>query len=293
VGQFGFPPAGAYIDGVGSIRCYRDYTEMIDRVLEARVGEVTIAVGRDVLQHALREIPRVVVIANHGPPHVPLVGMCAVGRCMNELGHGDRRPLSIAFRAFYRVPGIRQFFARLTQLPEPLPFEGILQHFETQGFTDLCVIPEGQNCVFGHPGDIRQFTSPRFVEMAARLDVPILVAVGVGMEPWAREVPLPDLSSVEPAVRWVSPSLADSLHVERSLCLPVSFEKVPELRYGFELHRAGLRPADLLALDARARRAAVSREAARLHAAMERLRDRVREGARTVPPVPATTPMAP
>lgn len=239
--------------------------------------KVTVVVGRSVLERAVREEPRLVIVANHGPPHVPLVGMCAVARCMMEAGHGGRRPLAIAFRAFYRVPGVRSFFAYVTQLPQPLPFEGILEHFEGHGFNDLCVIPEGQNSVFGAPGDIRAFTSPRFVELAVRLRAPILVAIGVGMEAWARPTPLPDFSLVEPAIRWVSPGLAHALHSERTLCLPISMKKIPELAYGFELHRPRLDPEVLRALPAKERRAAVSDEAVRLREVMVHLRDRVRE----------------
>lgn len=259
------------------IRSYRDYLPIADIVLDWLVGDLRVVVGQEALEAAALDEERLMIAANHGPPHTPLVGMCAMARLMADIGRSDRTPLAVTFRAIYKVPVLRDLFAYLTQLPGPFGFDAIVDHFEERGFSDLCLAPEGQNCLFGDPGEIREFTSPRFVELAMELDAPILVAVGVGMEAWALEVPMPDLSAFEPLVRLVSGSLADTLAKEQTLCMPSSLEKIPELRFGFELHRPELTIEELRELSSIDRRAAVREEAARLREVMQALTQQVRE----------------
>lgn len=266
-------------DVTAEVRSYDNYRGVADFFLENFVEDFEVVVGRDVFERAAREEGRLMICANHGPPHTPLVGMSAVSRCMIEAGRGDRRPLAVTFRALYSVPVFRELAAWLTQLPGPYRLDEIVRYFEEREFTDLCLAPEGQNSIFGDPAEIREFTSPRFVELAVRLEAPILLSVAVGMEAWARKIPMPDLSMMDPIVRRISHTLADSLPEQHTLCLPISFEKIPTLRHGFALYRPGFSLADLEGLGGWERKALIREEADRVREAMTALYRDVRDGA--------------
>lgn len=148
-------------------------------------NQIEVFKNADNLEQILKRYPRLVCAVNHGPAPAPFAVFAGVIDNYLKLGGAERKPLTVAWRGFYEMPLVGRFIRYVTQADKSLTAEEFLQKFEREGFTDLFVMPEGANCMFGDGEQIVSFVSPRFIELAIKINVPVLVITHSGTGPLA------------------------------------------------------------------------------------------------------------
>lgn len=140
------------------------------------------------LSEVLKNNDRLVIVFNHSTPlsWLPAAGLLLVHACAR--GGENRLPVAVMDRLFFEFPLFRSIAKFMTQSERPLSLYELHEHVDTMGFTDVVIFPEGSNCFFGHPDEIQEFRSPKFIELAVRANIPILVCAHRGSESWARAV---------------------------------------------------------------------------------------------------------
>lgn len=244
-----------------------DFSPVLASVLRTFVDRVTITNEPRALEDLLEEHPRALFVLNHGPAHMPIVPVAALGRALVEHGGGSRRCIGITFRGLYLVPGIRELARYLTQVEEPPSVDELIERSTREDFDDVLIMPEGHNCVFGDPGSIQPFTSPRFVELALRMGAPIVLAVHSGLEETAIEVAAPEEWLKSPLLSMLPYGIGDSLARMGTIALPTSAH-LPELRMRFAVHELSIGLDAYAALSPHAKRDWVAAEAARVRRTM-------------------------
>lgn len=136
--------------------------------------------------------PKLVIAVHHGCPSAPAVAISGVYDNFLTHGGGQRKPSLIAWRPFYKVPLLRHLVKYMTQVEEALSSKEFLARFQNDEFTDLIVLPEGDNSMFGGSGEVVPFVSPKFVEFSIRGKAPILIVAHNGTEKMATAYTLKD-----------------------------------------------------------------------------------------------------
>ncbi len=269
-----------------------DFAPIFSLVLRATVDRVVVVQGDRELEDLLHGEPRLVFALNHGPAHAPVIPIAALGQRMIERGGGHRRAVGITFRGLYLLPGLRRLITYLTQAEAPPSFDELVAGFATGRWDTVVLMPEGAHCAFGDPRGIQPFASPRFVELAAESDAPIVLGVHAGLETWATTVPAPSALLESPLLPWLPYGLGEALTRSGKLALPTGVSRIEELRFAFALHRPSLDAAALAALDDDARRRWVAEEAERVHAKMSAMHAALL-GRPSVPDAPHASDVAP
>lgn len=215
------------------IRSYTDFYPVANRIVNFFAEEVVIDDDTN-LKELVSNQPKLICVSNHGPVLAPLLYSLGMAKILCDVGAGDRKPVAVTHRLFYRVPGLKQVASYITQVPKPVNFNQFVELFQSEGYNDLCVMPEGDHCNYGNGADIMPFRSPRFVEIALRCRVPILIFVNKGAEAWGRGVKLPTVL-VEKTMRYLPESIADPLDYAHMVNLPKIPRKVPQLRVSAQL----------------------------------------------------------
>lgn len=168
-----------------------EYGPILNQVMDFMAKDVHFE-STPSLEEVFREHPRLIVALNHGTPlsWLPAVSLLASRAC--EFGGGDRVPLGVMDRTFFQIPVVRELAHLLTQAERAFSYNELSERFSERGDIDLVVFPEGSNCFFGEPQEIQEFRSPKFVELAIRTGVPILIGVHSGSEKWARALRIPE-----------------------------------------------------------------------------------------------------
>ena len=130
----------------------------------------------------LAQHPKLICAINHGTSAAPAPAFMGIFDNYLKNGGDRRKPLIIAWRGFYKVPVIKQLIAYFTQASHGMTASEFLEKMKGQGFTDLFVMPEGENCLFGDGDQIVPFLSPKFIELSVLLNIPILVTAHNGTE---------------------------------------------------------------------------------------------------------------
>lgn len=221
----------------------------------------------DDLNRILAEHPRLVVAMNHGPMAGPLAGSIAIMEGYRTRGGTERKPVIIAWRGFYRIPLIRHLVSFMSQVRKPPNLDGFVRKLTDEGFTDLFVMPEGENCSFGNGLDIEPFLSPRFVELALKAEAPVLIAVHVGSHLWSHLIPVDE--RLDPLLRNLPKKSFERIQATRRVNVsPIRLRTIPELRVAFKLYTPQMTLADLQAPDSHER---LQQESDRIHDLMQDL----------------------
>ena len=208
------------------------------------VKEVSQHPSSDDLTKILREHPKLVVAMNHGPMSGPLAGAVGVFNQYFKHGGADRKPVMVAWRGFYRVPVIRKFVGYMSQVNKPLNLNGFIRRLTNNQATDVFVMPEGENCSFGNGLDIEPFLSPRFIEIALKADVPILISVHVGSELWSNIIKVD--KRFDPLFKLFPEKSFERIQESRRINWSLSTrKKIPELQMCFRLYKPNMTLADL------------------------------------------------
>lgn len=227
------------------MRSVEDFALTNALLKQAYAGKVTLnGAGSEHLKDILAENPRLVVAMNHGPVAGPVAG--AIGMLDQYLKNGGehRKPVIIAWRGFYSIPVIKYGIQYLSQVRKPLNLNGYVAKLTEQGFTDVFVMPEGENCSFGNGLDIQPFLSPKFIELALKADAPILIAVHLGSEQWSSIYPLS--KKLDPLFKRLPKKTFERIAETRQLNLfPLWLKKIPELKLSFKLYKPEITLEDL------------------------------------------------
>jgi hypothetical protein len=247
------------------------------KVYEPILSQIMLAIAEETrfhceppLQEVLAENPKLVVVFNHASPLSWLPAVALLSAHVNAKGGGERIPVGVMDKFFFEMPVLNKIAALLTQSETPHSFHDLTSKFADGEATDLVVFPEGSNCFFGDPAELKPFRSPKFVELAIRARAPILICVHKGSEIWGKAIPIPPewfsyLEAVPPAVRKF---LESRLKETGLLTIPLWPNKMDKFEMRCKLYRPQLKLEDL-SEDETERRKQIQAEADHIHALME------------------------
>jgi hypothetical protein len=141
--------------------------------------------------HIVQQYPKVVWAVEHGSVHAPPPVIAALYDQWLKARGGDRVPLIVAFRTFYKIPVLRYFISTLTQTFDGLDVHQLLHQMQSGPYSDLIVMPEGAASVFTNGTSVAPFISPKLVEIAVALHAPLMLVVHNGTERLAHSVRIP------------------------------------------------------------------------------------------------------
>lgn len=240
-------------------------------VKKTYTNQVVLHESSENLRDILQRYPQLVVAMNHGPMAGPLAGSIAMMDQFYKSGGGQRKPIIIAWRGLYQIPFVKHVIRYLSQVRTPPNLDGFAKKLTQGGFTDLFVMPEGENCSFGNGLDIEPFLSPRFIELALRVNTPILIAVFVGSEIWSNIIPVSD--QLTPVLKYLPKKTFERLQATRRVNVaPLRLQKIPKLQVSFRLYQPTLTVDDLNAEDIRVR---LQQEAEIVRETMQEMVDRI------------------
>jgi len=230
-------------------------------------------VGDPPIGDAFRAYPRVLHVFQHGRlmSWIPVAAAMAV-HCVEE-GAGDRVPFRVSHDVFGWLPGAQQLLDRFLPNSAPLTFDSIVKGMQAGHFSDLLVSPEGDNCNFGDGRGVAQFRSPRFVEIALRCEVPMLLITHIGTEHWGIQVPIPE--QYRHLTRYLGYGLQKRVEEHGHIVLPL-IRRCPRVAVKWELYWPELELAEL-SDDATERRAQLWVEAERVRARMQAMVGELRQ----------------
>lgn len=195
------------------------------------------------LEKLLAANTRLIHVVSHGP----MLGPWPVGAWMAQhiadSGGGERRPFAEAHRLLFNVPFVGDFISRTFNTEGPFRFEGVLQRLIEGELTDYIVLPEGDNCNFDDQDYLRDFRSHRYLELAIRAQVPLLLTVHRGTEAWSTAVRMDEFSMR--ALHLLAPILYHRLAQHRIFNFPALPTPIPHLRIASKLYTPKLTAAAL------------------------------------------------
>lgn len=218
------------------------------------------------LAEVLAQEPKILWIATHGPTLGALAFGVSLTRLVNQAGGRHRMPLGITSRDLYQLPLLSDAAAYLTQMDEPMNTDEVVECLQRTPITDLAIMPEGDNCAFGDGLEIQPFRSPRFVEIAIRANVPMMLFAHRGTENWGRTTKISQ--PVIGLFKNLSSYLHSQLQEHGQMSLPKFPRQLKVFHVGMELYRPALQVEDL-ATDKETRTAQLWVEADAIKARMQ------------------------
>ncbi len=250
------------------MRSFEDFALSTQILKRLSLDNVIINECSDDLMDILRNNPKLVVALNHGPMLAPGYVNTAIADIFLKNGGAKRKPMGIIWKHFYKVPLLKNLVAYVTQVDQAYNLDEFIEQFVTREYNDLMVMPEGENCCFGDGINIEPFLSPRFVEIAVRAQVPVLLAVHHGTHVLARPIEVDKRTA-----RWFKRVLPEKNYQRLKEAGLVSIPKlgrgkVHQLSWCFKLYHPKL-AADQLADDKEARMAQLWEEANHIREIMQ------------------------
>jgi len=260
------------------VRCLAEFVPLMSQAMELMAQE-TCFESRPPLNEVFQKYPRLIVAINHGSPLSWLPAVALLAKEAFADGGGDRIPLGVMDRAFFHIPFVRGLAQLLTQTDYPLTFEELERKFTEMHGIDFVVFPEGSNCFFGHPDEIQEFRSPRFIELAVRTGTPVLVCVHYGSEKWARALTVPDewVDHLKFLPQCVYDFVEKRVRQTGLFALPMPPLPMEKFVMRAELYRPVLRLEDL-AHDPGARNEQIREEAERVREKMREMYESLKSG---------------
>lgn len=248
-------------------RCYNDFLPAADRLARMLYHEEVYGLGMEALPAILEQHPRLMVIMNHGPLLGPAPALAALVRVMAHNGGGRRAPFGVAWRGLYQVPGLRQLASRFTQASGDMDADEVLDRLMAGSFSDCVLMPEGDLCNAGNGVDVQRFRSHRFVEVAVRAGIPVLLLAHTGSERLAQPVSVP--SSAGFMVGRLPEHMRRAISQSGVVSVPwLLGGRIPRIGLACELVEPELSAADLTAKDSAQQVSAAGR---RIRARLQRL----------------------
>lgn len=216
-----------------TIKTTKDYLPVAQRLLGCFVDDIQME-SNPPLKDILASEPKLIGVYNHGPALSPLVYCFSMIKNYCDNGGENRSTIAIFHKYLYQVPFINKSIKELSQLEHAVSFKEFTDIFSTQPFNDVCIMPEGDNCMCGDGVEIQPFRSPRFIEMSVRSGAPVLICVQLGAEQWAKTV---ELSPRALSLLGLLPlSFRSHLRKTKLLSLPQYPHRIPTLHIRYALY---------------------------------------------------------
>ena len=225
------------------MKSIKDFSLTAGVLTKALAKKISFHPQSDNIADILVQHPKLVVALNHGPMLGPLASTIVLNKLYSENGGENRRPIVIMWRLFYQIPLVKYAIQYITQVDRGLNFDEFLSKMESEGFSDLFVKPEGENCNYGDGLTIQPFLSPRFIEFSLRLNTPILVLVHQGSENWARTLPVS--KHLEPLLKKLPAKSYERISETRLISVPFLLKRLKELKVMYKLYQPSITVADL------------------------------------------------
>lgn len=223
------------------MRKLKDYQPLFSSLLPLMIENVQFKSDTP-LKTILRN-PSLIVVLNHSTAISWLPAICVLTEKVCRAGGGRRTPRGIIDKFFYKHPLLRTLAEFISQAETPQTFDELLKNFKKNKSTDLVVFPEGAMTFFGDLSQIQPFRSPRFIELAIRSKVPVLLAVHRGTESWNLPFQIPnDLVGI---IQLISPFFGKKFSQETEINLPLRLKKVRKLKMRLKLYKPSLSETDL------------------------------------------------
>lgn len=252
-------------------RTYNDLAPLADRLAPVLFQQRVDGPGMGELPAVLAGHPRLLVIMNHGPALGPAPALTAFLQSVVMAGGGERAPFGVTWRGFHRLPGVRDLASVFTQSSRELDVEDLVVRLTEGPFNDCCIMPEGELCNVGNGIDVQPFLSNRFIEVAARAEVPILLVAHTGSENLAQTLPVPD--ALTPMTTLLPRRLRQTLSQTGVVSMPwVLSGRVPQLGMACQLMETPLSASELDGADAHQR---VEQAGLHVRAQLQRLVNRL------------------
>jgi len=257
------------------MRTIEDYARWTQLVKSYYFDQLTVSPDTDTLREILTDNPKLVFVLSHGAAASPSYVNIGLFDILLKHGGSDRRPMGVGWKHFYKIPGMGRFVRYITQVDGPLDFDDFVKQFKNGEFSDLMIYPEGENCLYGNAVDIQPFMSPRFLEIAIRAKVPILLVVHYNTQ--HAVYPLKVNRNQARLVKFFAPKTGAKLESSGLLSFPKFLAgKVPELKFCFQLYHPRLKLKDLPRNKA-SRREKLSEEAEEVRGIMQGMVDTLKE----------------
>ena len=235
------------------MRSIEDFSVLNYFLKKYYTNDIEIYQASDDLEQILKQHPKLVLAINHGSAAAPAPVLAGIVDNFLKHGGAERKPLMIVWRTFYKVPLIRYLVKYISQVDEGLSAEEFLHKFLYEGFTDLMVLPEGENCMLDDNEHIAPFLSPKFVEFAVRVNSPILVVAHEGTEKMSTPFEFEDKHMN--LLRWLPTRHFNILKRRKILNYPHFFEtNIDRIRLYYKLYQPKLKAGDLIENDKQALR---------------------------------------
>jgi len=256
------------------MRSVKDFSLLAGAMTKALAKRISFSIDSDDMSAILSEHPKLIVALNHGPMLGPLASTITLNKLYMENGGKNRKPIAIMWRFFYQIPLYKYAIQYVTQVDRGLNFDEFLAKMENEGFTDLFVKPEGENCNYGDGLEIQPFLSPRFIEFSLRLNTPILVLVHQGSENWAKTLPVS--SHLDPIFKKLPKKSYDRIKETRLLSIPFLVKRLKELKVMYKLYQPKI-SADDLNVDIETQKALLKKESDNVRTLMQSMIDQLKK----------------
>jgi len=225
-----------------TIKTTKDYLPLAQRLLDFFVDDIQVE-SNPPLKDILASEPKLIGVYNHGPALSPLVYCFSMIKSFCDNGGENRSTIAIFHKYLYQMPFLNKAIKNLSQLQHAVSFNEFIDIFTTQPFNDVCIMPEGDNCMCGDGVEIQPFRSPRFVEMSIRSGAPMLLCVQLWAEQWAKTVKIsPGMMSL---LGVLPLGFLPLLRKTKLLSLPRYPDRIPTLYVRYALYKPTLTVEDL------------------------------------------------
>lgn len=255
------------------MKSVKDFSLLAGAMTRALAKKISFNAKSDDMADILKKYPKLVVALNHGPMLGPLASTITLNKLYMENGGKDRSPIVIMWRFFYQIPIYKYAIQYFTQVDRGLNFDEFLAKMEGEGFTDLFVKPEGENCNYGDGLEIQPFLSPRFIEFSLRLNTPILVLVHQGSENWAKTLPVS--KRLDPVLKKLPKKSFDRIKETRLFSVPFLVKRLKELKVMYKLYQPQI-TVDDLNVDLDTRKTLLKRESDNVRKLMQSMVDELK-----------------
>jgi len=255
------------------MRSVKDFSLLASAMTKALAKRISFSSKSDNMSDILKKHPQLIVALNHGPMLGPLASTITLNKLYMENGGENRKPMAIIWRLFYKIPLYKYAIQYITQVDRGLNFDEFLAQMENEGFTDLFVKPEGENCNYGDGLEIQPFLSHRFIEFALRLNAPILVLVHQGSENWAKTLPVS--KHLDPILKKLPKKSYDRIKETRLLSIPFLVKRLKNLNVMYKLYQPQISAADLN-VDIDARKVLLKKESDNVRTLMQSMTDELK-----------------
>ena len=256
------------------MKSVKDFSLSASALTKTLAKKISFSPSSDDMGDILRKHPQLVVALNHGPMLGPLASTIVLNKLYMENGGDKRKPIVIMWRLFYQIPLFKHAIQYITQVDRGLNFDEFLAKMEHEGFTDLFVKPEGENCNYGDGLTIQPFLSPRFIEFSLRLNTPILVLVHQGSEQWAKTLPVS--KHLDPLLKKLPKKSYERIKETRLVSVPFLLKRLNELKVIYKLYQPSITAADL-DVDLETRKALLQKEADEVSSLMQAMSDELKK----------------